>query len=250
MSRQPDSTVHNVELALLLRRRGWGVIPPEQYHIDIEESFRSDWQQCAPYTMTSLERGYGLWKAVEYLCENSIRGALVECGVWRGGSCMLMAHALQRFEGTERQVYLYDTFTGMTEPGEHDRIAWNGQSMRERETFPSWAVGIEEVKQNLAQTDYPGENLHFIKGDVGETLEQVVPNRIALLRLDTDWYESTRVELEILFPKLVPGGVLIVDDYGHFTGAQKAVDEYFASADSPLLFNRLDYTGRIGVKIW
>lgn len=91
--------------------------------------------------------------------------------------------------------------------------------------------------------------LEFVIGPVEETLITKVPERIALLRLDTDWYESTRAELEYLYPRLVVGGVLIVDDYGHWKGARKAVDEYFAALgnDAPLL-NRLDYTGRMAVR--
>jgi len=75
-----------------------------------------------------------------------------------------------------------------------------------------------------------------------------MPGKIALLRLDTDWYESTAHELKHLYPLLVPGGVIIIDDYGHWEGARKAVDEYITAEKLPLLLNRIDYTGRIGIK--
>src|SRR5690606_24776929 len=101
---------------------------------------------------------------------------------------------------------------------------------------------------NMVSTGYPMERCHFVEGKVEDTIPATVPDRISLLRLDTDWYESTRHELEHLWPLLQPGGVLIIDDYGHFEGARKAVDEYFLDrSDAPLL-NRIDYTGRIAIK--
>lgn len=99
----------------------------------------------------------------------------------------------------------------------------------------------------MADTGYPIERVRFVEGRVEDTLPVRVPDRISLLRLDTDWYESTRCELEHLFPKLVPGGVLIVDDYGHWEGCRRAVEEYFDENNIPMLLNRIDYTGRIGI---
>jgi hypothetical protein len=241
-----------------LAEKGWGVIPPEQFRIDMEAHFFDVWEKVRPFTMTSLERGYALYKAVQHIAVRRLEGALVECGVWRGGSCMLMAHTLLQYEALRPYMYLYDTFCGMTEPGEKDRIAWNGESVLERwkrsgsgvnDDFTSWSVSYEEVYNNLLRTAYPEERLIFVRGDVQETLKETVPDKIALLRLDTDWYESTLMELEVLYPKLVNGGILIIDDYGHFTGARKAVDEYFTGHKNPVLFNRIDYTGRIGVKV-
>jgi O-methyltransferase len=92
-------------------------------------------------------------------------------------------------------------------------------------------------------------HVRLVKGKVEDTVPKNAPEKIALLRLDTDWYESTRRELVHLFPRLVPGGVLIIDDYGHWQGARKAVDEYIAGNQVKILLNRVDYTGRIGVKI-
>jgi hypothetical protein len=87
----------------------------------------------------------------------------------------------------------------------------------------------------------------LIAGKVEETLPEHAPESIALLRLDTDWYESTRHELEHLFPRVVAGGVLLLDDYGHWKGSRKAVDEYFAAQGITMLLNRVDYTGRLGI---
>lgn len=253
-----------------LRRQGWGVIPPAQFRPDLERDadFSRAWAQAEPYTMTSPERGWALWEAVRYVQERQLPGVWVECGVWRGGSSLLaaLAHrcfapgAVARGSGgnPDRDYYLYDTFTGMTEPGEEDRIAWTGEAVRSRwaRTPGWWAADQASVARLMEETgQIPPEHLRIIPGDVLETLEAAenLPDRIAVLRLDTDWYASTKRELEILYPRLVPGGVLIIDDYGHFEGARQAVDEYFDTSRSgapprPALF-RADYTGRAGVKI-
>lgn len=246
------------EMAEHLRKNGYGVIPPDQYRIDMEDSFKEIWESVSKFTMTSVERGYALYKSIDYVIENEIDGDFVECGVWKGGSCMLIAIALLRRGVSDRKMYLYDTFEGMTEPGENDFIAWNGRSVHEKwesdkagksENFTGWAVGLEDVRQNLLGTGYPEENLVFIKGPVEEQLKTKRPQTISLLRLDTDWYESTKAELQHLYPLLSEAGVMILDDYGHFTGAKKAVDEYFSDYPKPVLLNRIDYTGRISIKI-
>jgi O-methyltransferase len=238
-----------------LRTKGYGIIPPELYLSDMEEDFREIWKLAQNFTMTSIERGYSLFKSVEYIIKNNIPGDFVECGVWKGGSCMIIAMTLSLIGDTGRKIYLYDTYEGMSEPTEEDVISWNGRSVLEKweedksglkDNFGSWAVGLEVVKSNISKTNYPVDNLVFIPGDVTQTLKEIIPDKIALLRLDTDWYASTVEELEVLYPVLVEKGVLIIDDYGHFDGARKAVDEYFFSR--PILLNRIDYTGRIGIK--
>ena len=112
-----------------------------------------------------------------------------------------------------------------------------------------WALApLNEVTANMQDTGYVRENLVFVQGKVEETMPKVLPGRISLLRLDTDWYESTYHELVHLFPLLSPRGVIILDDYGHFRGAKEAVDKYFEENNVKILLNRIDYTGRIGVK--
>lgn len=245
------------EMAALLRKQGWGTIPPEQYASDIEDSFLKIWREVEPFTMTDLERGYALYKAVEYLCRNRIPGDFAECGVWKGGSSMLMALSLLEFNDTSRILHLYDTYSGMTEPTVEDVIAWNGRSVLAKwegdstgvkDNFGSWAVGKDEVASNMNITGYPRELIRYVAGDVCETLYDEAPESLALLRLDTDWYRSTAKELEVLYPKLISGGVLIVDDYGHFEGARQAVDEYFKAAGFFPYLHRSDYTGRVLVK--
>ena len=198
------------------------------------------------YTLVSDERMAGLLSAVEYVAAAKIPGAFVECGVWRGGSSMAAALTMLRL-GETREMVLFDTFEGMPEPGEHD-IDFTGQTQAE-----CWAPGskesgtsLPEVATAMRSTGYDMAMVRLVQGLVEDTIPDEAPDPIAVLRLDTDWYESTRHELEHLFPRLSRGGVLIVDDYGHFEGARRAVDEYFA--DEPILLSRLDYTGRMAVK--
>jgi len=214
-------------------------------------------QFVRPYTMTSPERIRALCSAVRYIEESGIQGAVVECGVWRGGSMMAVARTLSNLGAADRDLYLFDTFEGMTEPGPHD-IALSGetakslldQSVRNEEDQVWCYAPMERVQQALALTMYPKGLVHLIPGRVEETLPTAAPERIALLRLDTDWYESTRHEMEALFPRLGRGGVLIIDDYGHWQGARRAVDEYVKTHQLKLLLHPIDYTGRISVKVF
>ena len=223
--------------------------------VDMEPAFIQLYEQCKPYTMTSPERAYSLFKAVEYVIKNNISGDFVECGVWRGGSSMMIALTLKHFNVTNRQLYLYDTFEGMTEPTEHDKrfdgmTAETELAQSDKNIATSvWCVAdLNDVQQNMKRTAYPTENLHFIQGKVEDTIPEVLPASIALLRLDTDWYASTYHELVHLYPNLQKNAPLIIDDYGHWQGAREAVDTYFKEQNLTVLLNRIDYTGRIMLK--
>ncbi len=215
------------------------------------------YRQCKEYSMTSLERMFGLYQAVCYIIKNNIPGDFVECGVWKGGSAMMMALILNRYHETNRKLYLYDTFEGMSEPTEMDKTAKGTEAAalmknkRNKESDTSvWCYSpLEEVKKNLLFTGYPEEQIQYIKGKVEDTLHLHLPGKLALLRLDTDWYESTRAELQFLYPLLEKKGVMIIDDFGHWEGAQKAVMEYFESIHEQPLLQRIDYTGRLMIKI-
>ncbi len=114
--------------------------------------------------------------------------------------------------------------------------------------FGSEVLNEGVVRETIDSAGYPSERVHFVRGQVEDTVPEQAPERIALLRLDTDWYESTRHELLHLYPRLASGGVLIVDDYGHWDGCRRAVDEYFSTEAEPVLLSRIDYTGRLAVK--
>jgi O-methyltransferase len=224
--------------------RQWGV-PPDFDGPTVELVRR-----VQPYTMTSPERIAALKNAVEYVISSGISGDIVECGVWKGGSMMAVALTLQAL-GARRQLHLFDTFEGMTTPGALDRdIAGKlaATTMQVREGV--WARSpIEEVRDAMRSTGYDERLITYVKGPVEDTLPRHAAPSIALLRLDTDWYESTKHELRHLFPRLNVGGVLIIDDYGHWEGARKAVDEYIDEYRLRLLLNRVDYTGRICVRL-
>jgi len=222
---------------------------------DMDPAFIEVYRAASPYTMTSAERMYGLFSAVRHVVAHDIPGDLVECGVWKGGSAMVMALTLQQLGADGRRIWLYDTFAGMTEPEPIDRRARDGAEMLtrwrhfQRADHNAWTYApLEEVRANLARTGFPGERLVYVPGEVERTLPARVPETIAVLRLDTDWYRSTYHELCHLYPRLASGGVLILDDYGSFEGARAAVDQYLAEQGLSLFLARLDTTGRIAVK--
>jgi O-methyltransferase len=210
----------------------------------------------APFTMTSPERVIALRDAVRYVEANDVPGDIVECGVWKGGSMMAVALTLIAL-GRRRRLRLYDTFEGMPPPTAKDADHLGqaaAQLLRESDKHTShmWALSpLNEVQHNLSSTGYDPALIEYVAGRVEETIthESIKSMQIALLRLDTDWYESTRHELIHLFPRISVGGVLIIDDYGHWEGARKAVDEYFAEHQPHMLLTRIDYTGRIGVLV-
>lgn len=190
--------------------------------------------QVTPYTKTGRERMQAMINACIAIDEKEISGDIVECGVWKAGN-IIIARKLS----PNRVCWLYDTFTGMTEPQDVD-IHHDGWAAKHK---PGWcAASVEEVTEILADNRVLDNRLtRFIIGDVIQTLlvRENLPEKIALLRLDTDWYASTLVELQILYPRLERGGFLIVDDYGHWQGARRAVDEYFGD-DFPKTM--IDYT--------
>jgi len=223
------------------------------YPVDFGDDDIEICRRVAPYTMTTPPRIYALIRAVEYVVTRNVPGALVECGVWRGGSMMAIALTLLRRGVTDRDLYLFDTFSGMTAPTDLDRKPSGERAAdlleTEDEDADVWAIAsLDEVREAVLAVGYPPERIHFVEGPVEQTLPGNAPGEIGLLRLDTDWYESTKHELVHLYPRLVRGGVLILDDYGFWQGARRAVDEYFGEHDEPLLLNRIDHTGRIGLK--
>lgn len=202
-----------------------------------------------PYTKTSRERIHAMIQAVEYIQSKSIPGAIVECGVYRGGSMLAAAKTLLNYGECDRELYLLDTFEGMDQPTERD-VTYKGLvAVDERHNRKKWSYcSLDEVKHVMALVPYDESKIHYVEGKVEDTVPDQAPDQIALLRLDTDWYESTKHELEELYPRVVSGGLIIVDDYGHWEGAKTAVDEYFDKIGDNVFLNRIDYTGRLIVK--
>jgi O-methyltransferase len=184
-----------------------------------------------------------------------VPGAIVECGVWRGGNMMAAALTLQHL-GVTRPIYLFDTFEGMTAPEGMD-VDYSGVSarvefdrLRRRPEKTQWCeASLDEVCANMSATGYRSALIHFVKGPVELTLSDAAPADIALLRLDTDWYASTLHELQCLYPRVSRRGVVVIDDYGHWEGARRAVDEYLVTNGIHCLLHRIDYTAREFVKV-
>ncbi len=193
--------------------------------------------------------------AVDYIIQNNISGSIVECGVWKGGSVAAFLYQLISYNDISRDVYLFDTFTGMSEPSVHDIKNTNNQTVVEKykklqqETFNLWCYApLAVVQETIAKTNYPSNKINYIKGKVEDTLPTFSVNKIAILRLDTDFYESTKAELEHLYPKVSSGGIIIIDDYGVWQGARKATDEYFIKNDINVVLTYIDKPRRYFIK--
>lgn len=222
---------------------------------DLDAGAVALWKRVSPYTLTSPERVVALRDAVRYVVRADIPGAFVECGVWRGGSMQAVALTLMDLDVADRELFLFDTFDVMPRPGDRDLDLWGRPALDDWELVARHGVEaaspayrplpLDEVEAALVATGYPGERLHFVVGMVEDTLPDTAPDRIAVLRLDTDWYASTRHELQHLFARVSPGGVVIIDDYGHFQGARQAVDEYLQEHDLAVYLHRIDYSGRL-----
>lgn len=245
-------------LIKMTRKMGFEVVQTRsqiRLPVDFDPVHREIYAIVKDRTMTSPERVYSLIEAVKYICRNKIPGAIVECGVWKGGSMMAAAETLLREGDTTRDLFLYDTFEGMSKPGESDKTRMGESASRllsknmDKENNLIWAYStLDTVMLGMKSIGYPEARVHYVRGKVEDTIPGRMPQEIAILRLDTDWYESTRHELLHLFPLLSRGGVLILDDYGHWQGARRAVDEYFDQYPGAILLNRIDETGRIAVK--
>jgi len=207
-----------------------------------------------PFTMTSEERVTKLFESLEYIRIKNIEGDLVECGVWKGGNILGIMEYLSHYKMKDRNIWLYDTFTGMTNPDEIDIDFQNNSAsdVLNANTFYKCISPLDEVKQNLKISNFPTDRLVYVVGDICETLnyENNIPKKISLLRLDTDWYKSTKKEMEVLYPKLVNNGVLIVDDYGHWKGSKIAVDEYFINNKMEYKIEQIEQIDYSGIKLY
>lgn len=196
---------------------------------------------CSSYSMISKERFSCNINAVKEIEEKGIEGCIIEIGVWKGGSILSMMLASEKYSKNQREFHLYDTFEGMTNASAVDRDL-NDVSADTLVNENSWfkcISGLDEVKQNIQRHTSICPNYHV--GDIRQN--KFVPEKIAILRLDTDWYDSTKYELDTFYDSVSPGGIIIIDDYGHWKGCQKAVDE-FLSKYPEITLHTIDYTGR------
>ncbi|MFF5895626.1 TylF/MycF/NovP-related O-methyltransferase [Streptomyces argenteolus] len=225
---------------------------PPQLPVDYDDEAKDIIRAVKPYTMTSPERLNAFVLATRHVVKHGIPGDIVECGVWRGGSMQACAKTLLSLGETSRDLYLFDTYEGMTPPTAED-LRRDGRPARElldaqSKDRPIWAVAsLEDVQAGFEQVPYPKDRVHYVRGKVEDTVPEQAPEQISILRLDTDWYASTKHELQHLYGRLVSGGVLLIDDYGYWQGSRQAVDEFLEETGERLLLLRMD-EGRIAVK--
>ena len=247
-----------LELTVHLHAACQRAAPEPRQPVPLPEVIDPDFDEvlalCWPYSMSSVyglvDAFYSLYSLVRYVVKYRIPGDFVECGVYAGGMSLLAALTFIKTGDTSRDLYLYDTFEGMPPPTVEDsegaRIAYD---MNTKDGQKWAAKSLDEVKDVICRSGYPADKIHFIKGLVEETIPNHAPDRISILRLDTDFYSSTLHELNHLYPRLSSGGGLIIDDYGYMPGARQAVDEYFAALERPMFLNRVNYTVRSGIKL-
>lgn len=248
------------KFGIYIERRKKGIIYPveasqeEKEIINIVKCFENPKERLS---MVPIERLWAVIQATKYIVKNNIDGDFVECGVWKGGCVLAMAMVLDSLN-TDKKLYLFDTFEGMTKPEDIDVNdigikAWTWYEKLKKDDKSNWCYAPLDFVREVFEKYSLDKNLIFVKGDVSNTLQikSNLPDKIALLRLDTDWYESTKIELEILYPLLEKKGVLLIDDYGYWKGSQKAVDEYLKNndiVDRSILW-RIDESGRALIKI-
>ncbi len=212
-------------------------------------------KKISNFSMTTPANHWAIIQSIKHISENNLAGDLVECGIFKGGNIILFKILADQMN-LKKKIYAYDTFEGMPQPGEKDFDLKNISAQKHFKEYSDknikWCYSsLDEVISNINSFDKEYlKDILLIKGKVEDTLnyEKNLPEKISLLRLDTDFYDSTRIELEILYPKLVPGGILIIDDYGHWKGSKRAVDEYFDLSKKFFWFHRIDYASRLLIK--
>jgi len=215
-------------------------------HPDIvDEEFWSLVPVVWDYTVLSTGALYNLYSATKYIIDARISGDFIECGVHMGGSVMIVEHILLAGDfDAERRIFALDTFSGFVRRNEDfdiDIATGLPVAMPQAKLYDFSKGSIE----NMESVGF--DRLHVVKGDVLQTIPDLKIEKIAMLRLDTDTYETTKFELENLYDRVVPGGVVIVDDYGYTIGCKKAVDDFISTR--PVLLQRINRNVRAWVKV-
>lgn len=238
-----------------IRERG-----SENFPSYVQEDFIKLYQKYSGVSMVPWQGMHDAYQAASYIAQHLDEGDVVECGVWRGGVSALMYETVSKYRDNPLKFWLFDTFEGMSDPTEHDFKSGRTfadtiskhKGLLRNDGGSNWCRGeLDDVKDTMRLAAGSLENVEFVRGMVEETLFGAsLPNKIALLRLDTDFYESTKTELEVLYPRLVKGGVLIIDDFGAWAGARKATQEYLEQiSEGALCITYNHYYGAlIGVK--
>jgi len=192
-----------------------------------------------PYTLISLERIESLYRLARRIETENIPGDVVECGVCNGGSAAILARTATHSR-LQRTVWLFDSFQGMPEVTEHDGMSAGGRSAQ---SHVGQEVGdVARVNEVLRRVRADTTSVRIVAGWFQDTFPNVAIERIAILNIDADWYESVKLCLETFYDRVVPGGFVSFDDYGHWPGCRKAVDEFFHSRQLAHKLNKVDYT--------
>ena len=225
-------------LAALLGRKGLRLVRPAPFD-PAKREVGLDWPAHAE-TMVGLRRLENLEALIVDVVRREVPGDLVETGVWRGGAAIFMRGVLKALEDTSRRVWACDSFAGLPRPDPEKYRADAGDA---HWTFAELAVPLEQVKANFARYGLLDDQVRFLPGWFRDTLPGAPIERISLLRLDGDMFESTHEALEALYPRLSPGGYLVVDDYGAIPACRQAVGEFRTRhrVDEPI--HEVDWTG-------
>ena len=240
-----------------LNKFGYEIVNKNQTIVELSNDDKNLINLVNKYSMTPKIRIYNLLQSLRHLKHKNVKGDYVECGVWKGGNLILFKKFLENEKVIEevKSIYGFDTFEGMTEPDENDFQITNkikAKDLFKTDTNKSshlWGIcKIDDVKNNLSKNLKDIDNINLIKGPVEQTLsiKENIPDCISLLRLDTDFYISTKKELEVLYERVSPGGIIIIDDYGHWAGSKKAVDEFFKN--KYVWMHYVDYACRLIIK--
>lgn len=183
--------------------------------------------------------------ALRTVLANSVEGEIAECGVFRGGAFCFFIEVVASLFGSARRFWAFDTFDGF--PSDVDERLIDGS----RFSRESWHTdSFEHVfRNNVERTAYPKDRIEVVRGSVLDTIPAHGPKTLAFLHLDTDYYEATSHELAHLYDRVSRGGAIMIDDYGHFEGCRRAVDEFLQGRKPQPVMLRADYTGRILIKV-
>jgi O-methyltransferase len=209
----------------------------------VDPHFLKYYEKIRKDTMLSPEALYDLWWSVKYICGIGLQGDVVEFGVWKGGGLEIIGYALNHFKGTNK-IIGYDSFEGHPKPESDEFDIWgnNMQKKYHEETQKKghWAYANYDYVFSKLKNLYINLELH--KGFVNNDINENIIKSISILRLDMDWYNPTKICLNKFYDKIEVGGILIVDDYGHHSGARQAVDEFLMERNLHLNFRHVNYS--------
>jgi O-methyltransferase len=218
------------------------IVPETREHTSLDHDRRldgRDWPVHAE-TMVGMVRLDNLQTLLETVLAEEVPGDVIETGVWRGGASIFMRGVLAAHGDRTRTVWLADSFQGLPPPDEEHYPADRGDQLF---TIDFLAVSLEQVKANFERYGLLDDNVRFLPGWFRDTLPDAPVDQLALIRLDGDMYESTMVALDSLYPKLSPGGFVVVDDYGAIPGCKLAVDDFRAAHGIEAALEQIDWTG-------